>query len=224
LWQVRFEDDGNRMVCYAQEYREDPYLESDRKRLTTALWSSRLIARPETQMTGLSWLYGGYANMWGVTPQGAGGYVIYRPEHWVFEGCGVAYGDVFGRAGAIMRYEVDGCPIRMENGLPYPARDYEGPETLEILGMIPAGLYPPAIFTGGPAEERSQLSQLAEEVFGDARPHTVARISHNHAVMSLYTRNGTVFCAGTADWTYGLTGQDPAVEQVTRNLLDRLSL
>jgi hypothetical protein len=31
-------------------------------------------------------------------------------------------------------------------------------------------------------------------------------------------------CAGTTDWTSGLTGKDPAVERVTKNLVDRLSL
>ncbi len=43
-----------------------------------------------------------------------------------------------------------------------------------------------------------------------------------NAVMGLYTRGGTVFTAGTTDWSHGLRGGDPAVERITRNLLDKL--
>jgi hypothetical protein len=167
-------------------------------------------------MTGLSYWYGGFAKVWGVTPRGVGGYLIYRPEHWVFKDAGLTWGDVLGQASTIVHYEVDGCPMRMEYGLPHPASDYDGPPSLTILGMTPAGL-------GNPAFGPDILPKLATEVFGNADPKAVARISHNHAVMSIYTTKGTVFCAGTTDWAMGLTGKDPAVERVTKNLLDRLS-
>jgi hypothetical protein len=32
-----------------------------------------------------------------------------------------------------------------------------------------------------------------------------------------------VVTSGSTDWAHGLAGRDPEVEQVTRNLLDRLS-
>jgi hypothetical protein len=230
FWQIRYEDMGHSMVCYKHDYEEDPYFKAGRKPLTATCWSSHLIGRPETRLTGLSTLYAGLANYFGVTPQGIGGYVVYRPGHWVFKDSGLAYGDVLGRAGNIMRYEVDGCPLRLENGLPYPASDYDGPASLEILGFAPAGLIAGTEDANGqpvkpdPALQRSKLSQVAREIFGSGDEKTLARISHNHAVMSIYTNNGTVFCAGTTDWTNGLKGHDPAVEQVTRNLLDRLSM
>jgi len=41
--------------------------------------------------------------------------------------------------------------------------------------------------------------------------------------MGLFQRGGTVFNAGAADWAYGLD-HDPQVQQVTRNVLDRLSV
>jgi len=41
--------------------------------------------------------------------------------------------------------------------------------------------------------------------------------------LGLYTRGGTVFTAATTDWAHGLTGDDPVVERITRNILDRLS-
>ena len=40
--------------------------------------------------------------------------------------------------------------------------------------------------------------------------------------MGLYTRGGTVFTAGTTDWSHGLKG-DAAVARITGNVLDRLS-
>jgi hypothetical protein len=34
---------------------------------------------------------------------------------------------------------------------------------------------------------------------------------------------GTVVTSGSTDWAHGLAGRDPQIEQITRNLLDRLS-
>src|SRR5262249_36600847 len=154
-----------------------------------------------------------FANIFGVTPQGVGGYVVYRPDHWVFKDTGITYGDVLGRSNTILFHEVDGCPIRMEYGLPYPAKDYDGPSSLEILGMVPAGFTSPgavkkvaaAVF-GQDAKTMERISEIdvlktiATATFGQSDPKTVERISHNHAVMSIYTNNGTVFCGGTTHW------------------------
>jgi hypothetical protein len=43
-----------------------------------------------------------------------------------------------------------------------------------------------------------------------------------NAVMGTYTRGGTVFTAGTTDWSHGLRGGDKAVERITRNVMDKL--
>jgi hypothetical protein len=40
-------------------------------------------------------------------------------------------------------------------------------------------------------------------------------------VLGSYTRNGTVVTVGCTDWAYGL--DDPGVDRVTRNIIDRLS-
>lgn len=42
------------------------------------------------------------------------------------------------------------------------------------------------------------------------------------ATMGLYTRGGTVFTAGTTDWSHGLAA-DPSVRRITHNVLERLS-
>ncbi|MBT7873600.1 MAG: hypothetical protein HN758_04150, partial [Verrucomicrobia bacterium] len=44
-----------------------------------------------------------------------------------------------------------------------------------------------------------------------------------NAVLGIYTRGGTVFTCGSTDWSHGLSGKDPIVEQITRNVLNRLS-
>jgi len=43
--------------------------------------------------------------------------------------------------------------------------------------------------------------------------------------LGLYTKDkgGTVFTVGSTDWAHGLKGDDPTVERITRNVLDRLS-
>jgi hypothetical protein len=48
-------------------------------------------------------------------------------------------------------------------------------------------------------------------------------LRHNHAAVAVFTNpgGGTVFNAGCTDWVDGLG--DPAVERVTRNVLERLS-
>ena len=43
------------------------------------------------------------------------------------------------------------------------------------------------------------------------------------AVVGTYTRGGTVVTVGTTDWSHGLSGGDPVVERVTKNILDRLT-
>jgi hypothetical protein len=42
--------------------------------------------------------------------------------------------------------------------------------------------------------------------------------------LGVYTKpkGGTVFTAAITDWSHGLTGEDPIVERITRNVLDKL--
>ena len=46
--------------------------------------------------------------------------MIHRPEHPVFEGTNLRYGDQLGAAAQIVGYEVDGCELTMVNGDPVP--------------------------------------------------------------------------------------------------------
>jgi hypothetical protein len=50
-------------------------------------------------------------------------------------------------------------------------------------------------------------------------------LGNKAATMGAYTRGGTVFNAATTDWARVLArGTSPAVDRITRNVLDRLSL
>ena len=218
-WQVRFEDQGSSMVCYKEGYKDDPAFKAGQKQLATTYWTNLDVNRPESRMTGLSYWYAGFSRFRGVVGQGPGGYLIYRPENWIFKDSGIGYGDCLGQASKIVHYEVDGCPIRMKNGLPYPEEFHDGPSSLVILGMVPA-----AQDVGAYSARQISVEEYLHK-FGPTGPQAVEYLMGNrgHAVMSMYVNNGTVFCAGTTDWTSGLTGKDPAVERITKNLLDRLS-
>jgi hypothetical protein len=113
--------------------------------------------------------------------------------------------------------------LSRQDGLPVPTGGDGTPEDLTILATAPARLWSRNEL---PSRYRplvpGDLEDMSCAVFGDTAPEHIGRLSHNHAVMGTYTRGGTVFSAGTTDWSYGLDGHDPMVERITRNVLDRL--
>lgn len=175
-WQIRIEDDGRKIVCYKDDFEFDPLYNVDNAR-TTNYWTGFPVNRPENTLTGVSYHIGGI---------GAGGFKVYRSDHWVYEGTGLHDGDVFGSADqGIMATEVDGNYHRLVNGLPEVTGEDGTPLNFTILGL-PAKL--------------------------------------GNATLGVYTRNGTVFTTGTWGWSaQGLAQHMPAVEQITRNVINRLS-
>jgi hypothetical protein len=69
------------------------------------------------------------------------------------------------------------------------------------------------------------LEYIASRVFGTREPAAMERIRHGHAVLGVYTNDvgATVLTSGSTDWAHGLAGRDPQIEQITRNVLTRLS-
>jgi hypothetical protein len=225
-WQVRFEDDGRTMVSYKGDPESDPLYDTDQQHLVSTLWCSELVGRPENYLTGVSFSRGGYIRMGRAVPRASGGLTAWRPDHWAFSGSDLHYGDLFGAKDSIAVYEVDGCEFTLSeaDGLPVPTGRDGTPADFTILATAPARLW---AFSELPSRYRSgetgDLEETAAAVFGESGPKAVSRLAHNHAVMGVYTRGGTVFTSGTTDWVYGLAGHDPAVTQITRNVLDRLS-
>ncbi len=223
MWQTRLEDDGRRQVCYKYRARtEDPL--KNTARITTN-WETAEIGRPGALTFGLNAIRGVYAGWGGCVAFGAGGFPIYRPGHWAFDGTGLGYGDVLGAQSRILAYEVDGLDYVVHGGLPYPSGSERVPDGLEILAL---GLAcNDEVARGG--TDRAELflgsedcAFRAEVLHGEVNPETMALASRGSGMIVHFHRGrGEVFHAGSVEWVAGLLRRDPQVEQVTRNVLKR---
>jgi hypothetical protein len=220
FWRVQNDPDTHTMRC--------PKLQPDADGRTW-MWADPRTGRPETQMTGVTFTRGGYARIGNATPRGAGGYTVWRPDHWLFAGTDLRYGDVLGAAEGVVGYECDGCAMTMRDGLPEPTHEDGCPEGFEILATAPAHLwsktpehdeYPSGLTV---LRDIGELEETADVLFGDHAPETTQRIAHGRAVLGSYVAGGTVVTTGCTDWTFGLAGGDPVVEQITHTLIGRLS-
>ncbi|MFZ1468155.1 MAG: N,N-dimethylformamidase beta subunit family domain-containing protein [Paracoccaceae bacterium] len=220
FWQTRLSDDLATQTCYkTRAGAEDPI--QNRARMTDH-WDHHQIARPATLTMGLTGAAGVYAGWSRCAAHGAGGFTIYRPNHWAMRGSGMGYGDVLGRDARIFAYEVDGIDYTMTHGLPQPSPEAALAGTATIIGLSPATTLAHSAdesdrdaFIGSEDAE-----DLAMSLFGEVTPDTVARVTHGNGAMVDYRRGrGGVFNAGSCEWVAGLIARDPSVEQVTRNVL-----
>ena len=222
MWQTRLEDEGRRQVCYKSRAKiEDPQRDTDR--ITTS-WELPRIDRPGALTFGLNAIRGVYAGWGGCVAFGAGGFPIYRPGHWAFEGTGLGYGDVLGAQSRIFAYEVDGLDYVVRDGLPYPSGAEQVPDGLEILALglasnveVARAVDNSALFLG---TDDCQLH--AEILYGEITPETITLAGRGSGMIASFQRGrGEVFHAGSVEWVAGLLRRDPQVEQVTRNVLSR---
>ncbi len=240
FWQVRLEDrntedrndpaavrggPASRMIGYKGQFKKDPVYDTDRSSELTSIWSDQLIGRPENHMTGVSFARGGYHRIGKRVTNGAGGYTVHRPEHWLFEGTGLGYGDLLGADATVVGYECDGCDFTYRDGLPYPTHEDGTPDTFVILGTAPAAHFTRTTAARPPKpNEPAEDEFIAARLFGTRDPAAVERIGHGHAVLGTYTSpgGGTVVTSGSTDWAHGLAGRDRQIERITANVLDRL--
>ncbi len=225
LWQVRLEDEGATQVCYKYRARaEDPLYGGGERHLTTTCWDTPEVGWPSAQTFGLNALRGMYAGWGACTPRASGGYTVYRPEHWAFDGSDLYYGDVFGARDKVFGYEVDGLEYGFKDGLPFSTGADGEPEGLEILAMAPAvlgesdhGNPGSTLFIGD-----LELDFAAESLYGEATAETRERCRRGSGMIVSFPKGkGEVFHAGTCNWVAGLSGRDPNVERITRNVLDK---
>ncbi|MFG1955169.1 N,N-dimethylformamidase beta subunit family domain-containing protein [Micromonospora sp. NPDC048830] len=222
-WQVRLSDDLQTQFCYRL-----PSLDPDAAaspRTATTVWEAKSVGRPGATTIGLNGLGGVYTRYGTATPRSSGGFTVYRPEHWAFEGTDLYYGDQLGAAPTFLAaFEVDSVEYTFHRGLPYPTFEDGAPQTLEILAMTPAvrgeedrfgGLLP----IGGPEEEVYAYNRG----LGDDLPDYVHEGQMRGAGMiASFTRGrGEVFNGGSTEWPYALEVGDPYVERIVRNVLDR---
>lgn len=233
FWQVRLEDPtpegpASTLVGYKALFNADPVSNTDRADTLSCMWSDRLLGRPENRMTGVSFARGGYHRIGKRATRGAGGYTVHRPDHWLFEGTGVGYGDLIGAGGTTVGYECDGCHFEYRDGLPVATGIDGTPEDFTILGTAPAAHFTHETATRPPPPGLpSEVEYIASRMIDGGRtPEDVERFSHGHAVLGTYTSpgGGVVVTSGSTDWAHGLGGRDPEIEGVTRNLLERLSV
>jgi hypothetical protein len=230
FWQVRLEQPTAQgpaasMVGFKGQFKRDPVFDTDRIAELTSIWSDHLIGRPENHMTGVSFSRGGYHRIGKRVTNGAGGYTIHRPDHWLFDGTGIGYGDVLGADATIVGYECDGCDFTTRDGLPYPTGSDGTPDSFVILGTAPAAHFTRTTAARPPApNEPAEDEFIAARLFGTRDAAAVERISHGHAVLGTYTSaaGGTVVTSGCTDWAHGLAARDAQVERITANVLDRL--
>ena len=199
-WQVRSEDNGRALTCWKQWFNGDPLFRTDRENLLSTLWSHHLVKRPENQLTGVGFLWGGYHRSHGQFMDGPASYEVHRPDHWLFAGTELKRGDRFGGKDTIVGYECDGCEMKWVDGLPEPTGNDGTPREFVVLGSCEARWAPDDAFW---------YDQFPKDRVGAA-------------VLGTYTRGGTVVTTGSTDWAHGLKGNDPVVEQITKNVLDKL--
>lgn len=202
-WQVRSEEQGRALTCFKQNFGDDPaYKSGDFNRLST-LWSHYLVNRPENQLTGVGFLWGGYHRSHGQLMDGPGSFTVHRPQHWIFEGTELTRGASFGAnlpQYKVVGYECDGCELTWKDGLPFPTQSDGTPQGFEVLATAPAKWHP---------DDSEWYEKWSKGRMGQA-------------VVGTYTRGGTVVTVGTTDWSNGLRGADPHVTRITKNILNKL--
>jgi hypothetical protein len=223
-WQVRMEDQGKTEVCYKTIPDADPLCHSPNPQDRTGLFDSLGIGNPPVTTFGANATRGAYARIGGASPRGVGGFIVYRNDHWAFEGTDLYYGDVLGGAVPLVAYEVDGVAYTFRNGLPVPTGEDGTPPGLEILALTPAtlneedhGITGAALDTGD-----ADLASIARLVFGKDTHEQRERIRRGASVItSMKKGRGEVFCGGTTEWPYALAQSEPMVERVVSNVLQR---
>ena len=233
FWQVRLEDPtpegpAATMVGYKGFFKQDPVYGTDRVGELTSIWSDHLIERPENHMTGVSFARGGYHRIGKRAT--AGRRRLHDPPRRTTGSSrapGLGYGDLLGAGADDRRLRVRRLRLHLPRrpARTPPASTARRP-TSRSSAPHPPPTSPATTATRPPApNEPSEVEFIASRLFGGSRSaEDVERISYGHAVLGTYTSaaGGVVVTSGSTDWAHGLAGRDPQVEQITRNILDRL--
>jgi len=194
------------------------------QKLVSNAWEAPEIGRPGATTFGVNGTRGMYAGLGHCVGRGAGGFTIYRPEHWAFKSAFLGYGDLLGAQSRIFGYEVDGLDHVVRNGLPFATGEDGAPDGLVILALGLATNQEEDFGLWG--EERfiadDDARYLAETIYGGLNEETLDRARRGNGMIVHFARGrGEVFTAATCEWVNGLRLGDMQVEQVTRNVLER---
>ncbi|WP_155638286.1 N,N-dimethylformamidase beta subunit family domain-containing protein [Burkholderia cepacia] len=225
IWQVRLSEDGSTQDCYRVP-AFDPLREIQPSRVTT-VWDAPIVGRPAAASLGLTGTAGVYNRYGNAAPRSTGGFTVYRPDHWVFKGTDLYYGDTFGGAPiCIAAFEMDGVEYTFRKGLPYPTGDDGAPSNLEILALAPATAgqtdrWGGTVPLGAPLHE---VTDLIDAIYDGNTPDHMKDREYGAGMIGVFERGeGVVFNAGSTEWVSGLIHKDPYTEQITHNVLRRLT-
>lgn len=226
-WQIRLEQNGTQQICYKhQAHTRDPIRNTAQKHLLTAAWDDVAVGRPGTLTFGLKASSGIYAGWGGCAPRGSGGFTVYRPEHWVFEGTDLYYGDQLGAGAKVFGYEVDGCDYTVRGGLPHANGTDGAPANMEIVAMGLAttleanhGNSGSTFFIGA-----ADAQDVAYQRLRRTDPAAVDHVTRGAGMIVSFDRGeGAIFNAASCEWVSGLIERDSFVERLTHNVLTRFS-
>ncbi len=227
FWHVRHE--GESMVCHKYSAQEtDPVVAAGRPEEMTGMWCDPIVGRPEWSVLGGGSAFGLYYRFGQAVVNGSGGFTVYRNTHWLFENTGLRYGDVLGAKHGAVGYETLGCKLQLDDYQLPIAAPFDGmPPEVEVVAFVPAsnvgiGEYPLSISA---LNDQGDLEFVAARLYGDNSEDSLARVRYGNAVILTCrpfgsTGGGEVVTIGTTDWAFALA-DDPAVAQLTRNVLDR---
>lgn len=230
FWQVRLEAGAEAPDMTCHKYRahlDDPVVAEGRPHEMTGMWADTVVGRPEWRLLGAGSAFGLYHRFGKATARGVGGFVVYRPEHWMLEGTGLGYGDVLGADDGVVGYETVGVPIQLDEfQRPVAVARDDLPADIVIVGHVPSsnlavGEYPSSIAALG---DQGDLEFVAARVHGADTAENRLRVRNGNAVMltcrPFGDTGGEVVTVGTTDWAFGLD-RDPQVRRVTSNVLER---
>lgn len=224
MWQTRLDTAAQQQTTYKYSAREmDPLFGSDQQRFTTTCWEAKEVARPGSLTFGVNATRGMYAGWGGVVSHGPRAFTVYRPQHWIFAGTGLGYGDSLGAEGRCFGYEVDGLDYVIEGGLPRPSGKEAVPDNLVIVALglstsVETGSDTDQLYIGD--LDGVFLTDLYAELDGETAGAAAVR---GCGTIVEFTRGaGRVVTIGSCEWVAGLLRQDDAAQQVTRNILTRL--
>ena len=195
--------------------------------LSTAAWEVAPVNRPGALTFGVNALRGVYAGLGRCAGNGPGGFTIYRPDHWAFDGAGLGYGDVLGASSRIFGYEVDGLDYRMEDGLPFPTGTDGAAADITILAMglatnieADTGVWGETLYIGS-----ADAAFKAMALYGEITPETLDACARGNGMIIHWPKGkGEVFTAATCEWVAGLMRGDAQVVKITKNVLDRFGI
>ncbi len=223
MWQTRIEDRGRTQVCYKYIADQDPLAGTDDQHLVSGTWEAEPVSRPGALTFGVNALRGIYAGLGNCAGRG-GGFTVYRPDHWAFDGAHLGYGDTLGSASRIYGYEVDGLEYTFKDGLPVPTGSDGAAPEIEILALGLAtsseadhSVWGETLYIGS-----ADAAFKAQVLYGGATPETLDACQPGSGMIISWKRGkGEIFTAATCEWVAGLIRRDAQVETITRNVLDK---